>query len=165
MISFPLKAQRWPQLVFLSVCVTATESQETATCLISKKAKDVSEQRRWHFTERNTCTFSSTGSNSYITFPPHQSHCSCARSASAWLTWVCELFIPFYAYLSEPYLFLLLLFYTFCIYIEYMLSSPPNSALFKSCGAQVEENICSSVDVFCSCPNINKFSKVDAQLL
>lgn len=79
MISFPLKAPRWPQRVFRSVCVTATESQQTATCLMSAKAKDASEQRRWHFTERNTCTFSSTGSYSYITFPPHQSRCSCTR--------------------------------------------------------------------------------------
>ncbi len=145
MISFPLKAQRWPQLVFLSVCVTATESQETATCLIRKKAKDVSEQRRWHFTERNTCTFSSTGSYSYITFPPHQSHRVCARTASAWLTWEFVNYSSLFRSVCVNHTYSFFLFYTFCIYIEYMVSSVPNSALFNSCAAQAGENLCSSV--------------------
>lgn len=57
-----------------------------------KRQKDLSERRQWNFTEGNTCTISSTGSYSDITFPPHKSHwCTC--SASAWLTSGCELFI------------------------------------------------------------------------
>lgn len=37
------------EMAFLSVRLTATESQETATCLIRKKAKDVSEKREVAF--------------------------------------------------------------------------------------------------------------------
>lgn len=69
-----------------SVCVTVTQSQETATCLIRKKATDVREQSRWYFTERNSCTFSSTGSYSCITFLLHQSPGACAQAVSARLT-------------------------------------------------------------------------------
>lgn len=119
MISFPLKARRWPQLVFVSVCVTATESQETTTCLIRKKAKDVSEQRRWHFTERNTCTFSSTGSYSYITFAPHQSRCACARTASAWLTWE---FVNYSSLLSRSEWTILIHFFSYSTLFIYTLN-------------------------------------------
>lgn len=112
MISVLLKAQRWPQLDYLSVYVPPAGSQETATRLINKKAKDLSEQRLWHFTERNTCTISSTGSFSYISFPLHQSH-RCACTASAWLNSGCELFILFKSIGANTYFFLS---YTSCTY-------------------------------------------------
>lgn len=135
MISSPVKAPRWPRRAFLRARVTAAESRETATCLIREKRKDTSEQRRWHFPEKSTCTFSSTGSYSYITFAPHQSHFACALAAR-----FCELFISlfffFWVCLCEPYLF----FpppqcNTFFIYIENITSWQPNlnSALFSYC--------------------------------
>lgn len=112
MISVLLRAPRWPQLHYPSVCVPAAESQETATRLINKAAKNWSEQRRWHFTERNTCTISSTGSFSYISFPLHQSHRR-ACTASAWLNSGCELFILFKSIGANTDFFLS---YTSCTY-------------------------------------------------
>lgn len=108
------------------ICATA-QSQETATRLINKKAKDLSEQRRWHFTERNTCTISSTGSFSCISFPLHQSH-RCACTASAWLNSGCELFILFKSMGANTDFFLSYTSCTYCkcaphqIWPEYMCS-------------------------------------------
>lgn len=149
MISVLLKAGRWPQLDYLSVHVTAAESQETATCLINKKAKDLNEQRRWHFTERNTCTISSTGTYSCITFPPHQSHW-CGGSASAWLTSGCELFIPFKVYLSER------LFFPDSILPVYRVNAILTKFGLNTCTAQVKEHRrtgCSCAGVSDRCPN------------
>lgn len=154
MISVLLKAQRWPQLDW--VCMTVTESQETATCLMNKKAKDLSEQRQWHFTERNTCTISSTGSYPYITFPPHQSHW-CACSASAWITSGCELFIL----LKSIWANILILSYS-------ILPLHTVNAILTKFGlnvsvAQVKEHMrtdCSGAGVSDICP-----SKVDANLI
>lgn len=92
------KAQRWPRLVSVSVCVCDSRGKSGDSDLSDKKkeAKDVSEQRRWHFTERNTCTFSSTGSYSDITFPStSEPACMCSRSQCMVSLRVGELFISF----------------------------------------------------------------------
>lgn len=121
MISSPVKAPRWPRRAFLRARVTAAESRETATCLIREKRKDASEQRRWHFPEKSTCTFSSTGSYSYITFAPHQSHFACALAAR-----FCELFISLFFFefvcVNPTYSFPPPQCNTFFIYIENITS-------------------------------------------
>lgn len=140
----------------LSVYVTTTESQETATCLINKKVKDLSEQRRWHFPERNTCTISSTGSYSYITFPPHQSHW-CACTASAWLTSGCELFILLKSIWAN------ILIFSYSILPVRTVNATLTKFGLNICVAQLKECMrtdCSGAGVSDRCPN-----KVDANLI
>lgn len=134
MISLPLKAPRWPQIVFLNACVTATESQETATCLIRQKAENVSEQRRWHFTARNTCTFSSTGTYSYITFLPHQSRCACARACARLTYWDFVNYSSLFKSTCMNCTYSLCLFYAFCIHWR---SSPLKSGLCLTLPAHI----------------------------
>lgn len=159
MISFPLKAQRWPPLVFLSVCVTATESRETATCLISRRcerAKAVAFyweehlhiQLCWELIRHCLLSISEPLFNCM--------QCQCLVNLSLWI-----ISSFFKALLHEPWLFLFCSILSVC---ALNIGHPHHQILSHVKVAWVEQTSVALLTCFAAV-QINKFSKVDANLL